>query len=341
MWHGATHIAGRYPDRSATHDFLGYGANLVAGLGFATIKLEFSVSYSDFKYPGQTWGNNSYSSMADLAADAAFAAVFNDPDFTRIWISAFSLAQPVDNLWGGAWTTSIADSIEQEYYDMCMQLLSHAGKQFVVSNWEGDWQLLQSFNPSSAIKRTTLYAYRDFHRRRQRAAARARADSPGSTSTIINNIELNRGLDSGCRIISDVLGNVRPDMVSFSMYEAIEGWQRGLTQAELEDDIVERMTKLVRRTRRKFHGPIVISEFGWPIDNPGFVSGGYDVGQLLQVTLDTADALGIVGGIYWQILDNEEQAPGVPYGFGLYARNGSSNVVGPLTATGTYYQGIL
>ncbi len=340
MWHGSTHIAGLYPDRSAEHDFLFYGTDLVKGLGFSTIKLELSIAYNTTKYPYQTFGP--VTSLATLAADPAFDTVFADPDIARYWLSIFSIVQSTDNLWGVQWTVAIGDAIEQEFYDLCVQLLTHSNKQFILSNWEGDWQLLLGFNPDTAIKRSTLYAYRDFSRRRQRALTKARADNPSSTSTIAYSVECNRVLDGwGPRVHKDVIKNVSPDYVGLSAYEAIEGWQQGLTQEQLEADIETKLTKIVDRVRQYHSGPIVLSEFGWPIDNPGFVSGNYDVGALILKTINVAITLGIEGEIYWQILDNEQQSPGVPYGFGLYSRNGNSNVVGPLTASGVFYSNYL
>ncbi len=340
MWHGAAHIAGLYPDRSAAHDFLTYGAGLVKSIGFDTIKLELSIAYNTTKYPYQTFGTAT--SLVTLAQQTAFDDVFSDAGFARYWLSCFSLVQSTDNLWGRQWTTAIGDAVEQEFYDLCVHLRSYSNKEFILANWEGDWQLLQSFNPVASIGRGTLYGYRDFCRRRQRALTKARADTPSSTSTILYSIECNRVLDGwGPRVHRDVVPNVRPDMVSLSAYEAIEGWQQGLTQLQLEADIEDKLERSMARVRAVHAGPVAISEFGWPIDNPGFVSGGYDVGALLDVAIAKAAQLGMVGEIYWQILDNEQQAPGVPYGFGLYGRNGNSTTVGPLTASGEFYQSFL
>jgi hypothetical protein len=55
MWHGVTIIDPKFPVRSGTNDMLPYLTGLAAGLGFDTIKLEFSVAYAD-KYPYTTWG---------------------------------------------------------------------------------------------------------------------------------------------------------------------------------------------------------------------------------------------------------------------------------------------
>lgn len=342
MWHGCTHIAGRYPVRTSEADFLPYGAGLVKGLGFRTIKLELSIAYNSIKYPGQAWSGTP-ATLTQLAQQAAFAGVFGDSGFDRIWLSVFSLAQPANNPWAGAWTAALGDAIETEFYDLCAHLLAtYSGKDFVLSNWEGDWQLLDGFNPIAGVSRSTrLHAYRDYCRRRQRALARARADV-SSTSTIRYSVEMNRVLDGWSpRVHRDVLNAGTFDVGGLSTYEAIDGWQRGLSQSALEAEIAVKLARVVARVRRHHSGPIVMSEFGWPIYNPGFVTGGYDVAGLLAAAIGAAESLGIEGAIYWQILDNEEQAPGVPYGFGLYDRNGNSNTVGPLNAAGAFYASLL
>jgi hypothetical protein len=340
MWHGSTHIAGLYPDRLVAQDFLTYGADLVDGLGFSTIKLELSIAYNTNKYPGQLWPGG-ITTLSGIVAAPAMATVINQ--FDRIWFSVFSLVQSTDNLWGQQWTQTRGNDIETEFYNMCVYLLTnYSNKEFIVSNWEGDWQLLQGFNASSAIKRSTLYGYRDFQRRRFRAVKAARAAVPASTSTIKFAIEVNRVLDGwGPRLDTDVLENVGADIVGLSMYEAIEGWLYGLTQAQFLADIETKMTKIITDVRKYHSGDIVISEFGWPIDDPTFVAGSYDVDALLQKVLDVAEAQGVVGEIYWQILDNEQQSPGVPRGFCLYSRDGNSTTVGALNTVGQFYQALL
>lgn len=341
MWHGCAHIAGLYPNRSIPMDFLTYGANLVKTIGFDTIKLELSITYSTIKYINQSF-TGSPTTLTQLAQEPAFADVFSDSDFNRYVLTCFSLAHSIDNPWSGQWTKAIGDTLETEMYDLCVHLLStYSGKEFIIQNWEGDWQLLNSFNPNDGIPRNRLYAYRDYHRRRQRALTRARTNTV-STSTIYYMMECNRVLDGwGERVHRSVIENINPDIVSLSCYEAVEGWLQGLSQAAFEADIATKLARIVARVRLVSNAPIVLGEYGWPIDMPYFVSLGYDVGALWLATINAAISLGIVGQIPWQILDNEEQSPGVPRGFGMYTRNGNSAIVGPLSASGTFFNNYL
>ena len=343
FWHGCAHIAGLYPIRSG--DFLTYGAGLVKGLGFRTIKLELSVAYETIKYIGQTFSSSSLPTLTALAQETGFDAIFSDSGFDRVVLTCFSIADPTNNSWNGKWTKAIGDTQENEMYDLANFLLStYSGKEFIIQNWEGDWQLLNSFNPHDPIPRTHLYAYRDFHRRRIRAVKKAITDNPSSTSTIKYMMELNRGLDGwGERVLRSVLTNIKPDIVSFSAYEAIEGWHGSLSQSAFEADIETKLTKLYNKTRAIIGPtiPIVIGEYGWPIDRPEFSGLSYNVGNLWLKVITVATALGIVGHIPWQILDNEEQSPGVPNGFAMYNRNGNSSTVGSLNASGAFFSSYL
>lgn len=343
MWHGITHIAGLYPLRTAEQDYLLYGAALAKQLGFRTIKLELSITYSSIKYINQAFVG-SPSTLKQLAQEPCFHTVFSDPGLERYVLTCFSLARGGNNEWAGKWNKEIGQAYEDEMYDFAVHLLTtYSNKEFIVQNWEGDWQILNSFTPSQPVPRGRLYAYRDFQRRRQKAIRRATAAVPGSTSTIKYAIELNRGLDGwGERLIRSVIKNVGPDIVSFSCYEAVEGWHASLSQSALEADIEVKLRRLIRLTREQVGDtPIMLGEYGWPIARPEFSSLGYDVGALWQKVIDVAESEGIIGQIPWQLLDNEEQSPGVPNGFYMYLRNGNSNVVGALSPSGVFFQAFL
>ena len=346
MWHGCTHIAGLYPDRSATQDFLTYGADLIAGLGFDTIKLEMSIAFDTTKYPNQSFG--SPTTLTELAQEAAFAGVFADARFSRYVLTTFSLVNSRDNPWAGPWTASEGDEQEEEIYDLAVHLATtYPTKSFIFQNWEGDWQLLNSFDASTAQKDTWLRAYLDYHRRRQRAI-RAAARDVSSGAKLAYAIECNRVLDDhGLRVHRDVIPTILPDMVSLSCYEAVEGWtaEGGAiqTQEGIEADIADKLARIQRRlwmAGMPRATPIMLGEFGFPQEAPYF-PGTLDAVGMLDAVITNAELLGFVGEIYWQGLSNEEYAAGFPRGFNLWSRNGSSATVGPRNALGDYYAALL
>lgn len=345
MWHGITHIAGLYPNRSAQQDFLLYGASLAKQMGWKTIKLELSITYRSIKYINQSFPGDPQT-LKQLAQEPAFHQVFSDTGFERYVLTCFSLARGGNNEWAGKWNKEVGQIYEDEMYDFAVHLLTtYSNKEFIIANWEGDWQILNSFQPLQPVPRGRLYAYRDYQRRRQKAITRARAAVPGSTSTIKYAIELNRGLDGwGERLHRSVLKNVNPDLVSFSCYEAVEGWHSSPSQAAFEADIEYKLKRLTRLVREQVpNTPIFLGEYGWPIARPEFSSLGYDIGALWQKVIDVAEELGIIGEIPWQILDNEEITPGSgnPNGFYMFLRNGNSDTVGALSPSGVFYQSYL
>lgn len=348
MWHGVSFIDPKYPDRSGTHDIVSYGAGLAKAVGFKTIKLEFSIAYWQ-KYPYQTW-SGSPTSLVQLAQEPAFAAVFGDSWWDRFVINTFSLADYTNNPWIGQWYHP--QLFETEMYDLASHLLTtYPGKEFIIQNWEGDWQLLNGLGDTVAhqngVPLNRLAAYRDWHQLRIRAIRRARNDNP-STGKVLYCVELNRVLDGwGRRLLRDVIGQdsrgpIVPDRIGLSAYEAINGWLSSMNQSQLEADIETKLTQIVGLVRKRVPGvDIILTEYGWPIYDPLFVSLGYDIPALWSKAISVAQSLGIVGGIPWELLDNEEQSPGVPRGFLMYDRNGNSTTVGPLSVSGSYFSNIL
>ncbi len=341
IWHGVTNIDPKYPNRSVQQDGIFYVSGLAATMGFPTLKLEWSNAYAT-KYPYTPWGTPA--TLKQLVQEASMHTVLSNPAFVRYQINVFSLVVAENNPWAGTWTKAVGDAIETEMYDLAMHLFAtYPTKEFVLTNWEGDWQLLNSFNPNDGIPFSRLLAYRDYQRRRQRAVTRARADSVGSTCVVRYGIECNRVLDgSGFRVVRDVVSNVPVDVISTSTYEAIEGWTQGITnQAALQADIVAKMTEVNARIRAVApNTPIVCGEFGFP-QEATYWPGTLDAAGLTQTFVQTADALGWEGEIYWQMCSNELEFPGQPRGFNLYAMNGNSDTVGAKNAIGLYYDSIL
>ncbi len=344
MWHGCTHIAGLYPDRSVQEDFLTYGADLIADLGFDTIKLELSIAFNTTKYPGQAFG--SPGTLKELAEETAFDTVFSDARFNRYLLTCFSIQHPGDNPWAGAWTKSNGDDQETEMYDLALHLAeTYPTKEFIIQNWEGDWQLLNSFVPSTEQREAWINAYIDYTRRRQNAIHRAMREVAPGSGRVYYALECNRVLDDyGIRIHRDVAPIVKPDILSFSSYETIEGWTEAggsiTDQSEIEDDIVEKMTrmKLLTEMAGLPRGtPMILGEYGFPQEAPYF-PGTLDAVGMLATVIDTAEALGFAGEVYWQGLSNEQYAEGSPRGFNLWERDGNSDEVGPLNALGEYYR---
>ena len=196
---------------------------------------------------------------------------------------------------------------EQEaVYDLCVHLLTTyagTGKTFYLQNWEGDWQLLNSFvstdvvSPWTAARMASVFAAR-------KAGVKAAGTAVGVT--IKFGIECNRTLDpGGRRVIRDVAPVVRPDYISWSAYEA-------MTVGAVYTGTIEGANAYIADKMRKFHArvqhycpgiDIVIGEYGWPEAEINTTT--YPVGSLIQNVLDVGEELGWTHALYWQVYDNE------------------------------------
>lgn len=350
MWHGIPIIDCKYPQRSGTSDKFFYLRDLATAFGYGTIKLELSVAFAD-KYNHTPWG--SPTTLAELLAEPSMDAVIGDADIERVQFSVFSLAYPQNNPWAYQWYDSAADLLETEFYDACVFLRDEydgTGKEFIMANWEGDWQLLNAMTRTASVPFLRVNTYTDWHRRRLRAMRKAIADTSGDV-TLRYGLELNRARDRySFRIVSDVLPKLAFDpadcLVSLSHYEAIEGWTEGInTTSALQTDIGAKMTDIFARVREyaPANTPIIIGEYAWPALASYFAPIGFDMGDLHDTVITTANSLGCEGVFYWQLCDNEETSPGSgqPLGFCLYNRDGNNATVGSLTDAGTFYDALL
>jgi exo-beta-1,3-glucanase (GH17 family) len=146
---------------------------------------------------------------------------------------------------------------------------------------------------------------------RQKAVADARRNVR-STSVLLHSVEVNRCLDPfGVRVHRDVLPISRPDIVSFSLYEAINTWG---AQTYTEGKIQELFTKAIKTVKRQVgnYVPMMVGEFGWPERDPDFTFHNLSVGPLIQKVTDIANANNFTDMYYWQIYDNEELSPRQP-----------------------------
>jgi hypothetical protein len=268
--------------------------------------------------------------------------VFNDSRFTRFFIDTWSFTNGIFDPWRQTVTTAQLAAEYTEWYNLAVFLLStYSGKEFVLqSGAECDWSLIGSFNPANPVPPYRTQAYAAFLNVHQRAVEDARKNTL-STSTVIHAVEVNRVLDDYSeRVHRNVLPLVNVDLISYTAYEAINFW--GANQTDAENNIQLYLTKALRRLKAVKPGTrIYVGEYDWPQDEPGFTGIGLNVAGLIDKVISICNAEGITDLVWWQIFDNEEQSPGVPRGFGLYNRNGSSTTPGALNAAGIKYQALL
>jgi hypothetical protein len=312
MLPAVAHVGGLYPTQT---DFLPYGVGLIKGLGpnAKTVKLWLSSAYVT-DYPDQTWGGV-YTTLAGLAADAAFAGIWADAQITTYLLGTFAFTDGVTNQWiiNGVNPTYLA-AVKAEFQALGTYLLTnYSNKTFVLQNWEGDWALMGNTTPTTYVAKDRCQSMAAWLRARKAGIDAAKAAVPASTSTLMCGIEVNRCLDPQRRVVRDVLPYAPTDFVSISAYEAINPgfFLANMTDAKASIDLLLR--QVVADIRQAKPGtPIYIGEYGWPLtEQPGF----WNMGQAIQQVFDTCNALSLnTWATWWEILDNAS-----PYrGYGLY-----------------------
>jgi hypothetical protein len=175
------------------------------------------------------------------------------------------------NPWNSEITTTQLQNEYTEIYNLGVHLLStYSNKTFILNNWEGDWALLGDFTPIAIVPPYRAERMAAFLSARQRAIKDARKNV-SSTSTLLGSVEVNRTLDPyGQRVHRDVLTLMKPDMVSFSLYECINTWG---TQAETINNIDYLMRKAIRNVKQNVGNsmPLYVGEYGWPEAEAGFI----------------------------------------------------------------------
>lgn len=342
---GIAHVAGLYPTSTS---FVTDGMTAIKNLGpnSKTIKLFFSSDYAT-KYPNQTgWGT--VNNMVDLAGSTPMATVLGDSQLTDYFINVFPWwsnwsAASLTNYWvnspvvdGAGTPQKMYDILANEYtamYNLTAHLMTTyagTGKTFVLQNWEGDWQLLNSQIITDVVNPQWAVRMRRVFQARSEGVQAARAASTALGVRVLFAVEVNRALDPGRRVHRDILPYVQHDLVSWSAYE-------GTVYSDvMSSGSIGAATTAIALNCRRFdaeirkysQAPIYVGEFGWP--ETEFNTTTYPPGQLIQQVLDSGTTLGWTHALYWQVYDNEVG----PRGFYIVKPDTS------LSLAGTKYQSV-
>lgn len=332
---GVAHVAGLYPTSSS---FVTDGATAIKNLGpkSKTIKLFFSSDYAA-RYPNQTgWGT--VNNLVDLAGSTPMATVLADARFTDVFLNIFPwwsgfASESLTNYWvngvttGGVTRATYLANEKTAVQNLVAYLLTTyagTGKTFHLQNWEGDWQLLNSFTPTNVVKPYWADRMRQVFNARYEGMQAARAASSAVGVTVKFGIEVNRALDPGRRVHRDILPLVPHDYVSWSAYEGLDdGSVLGSGSAAAACAAINaNMRRFHDEIRKYSNAPILVGEYGWPEAEINTTT--YPPGVMIQQVLDTGDALGWTHALYWQIWDNEVG----PRGFYLRKPDGSLSLAG-------------
>ncbi len=234
MWHGCAMVASKYPERQAEGDIFEYSIDTIVNIGFTTT-MSYCNSGFDQDYDGEDGFTPTPTTFKTLLETAAYQYLFGQSiprHFLQLWTFANGPASDPPAI--QASSAQLLAEYNEVYEAACYLLATYSNKEFIIKNWEGDWQLLNGFDPTINPPSYRAERFVAFFSARQRAIHDACRDTP-STSTVKYCLELNRCLDDyGSRMHNDVLPYVKPDMVGWSAYEAINYWTQGWTRTAPE-----------------------------------------------------------------------------------------------------------
>ncbi len=314
---GCSHVAGRY--RLSDAPFLEEGCRRLARMGFKNVKLW--ADSPETSYPsGAPWNLGEFPSYRDVVSHPRFRSALGEP-FETVALE-LGFARSPRGFGGDFARFSEADCEEEarQSEGLASYLLrEYADREitFILQNWEGDWLLRRTFDPSwesSPPPDLDLRAkgMARWLSARQAGVDTARASVPGSKCSVFHAVEANRVLcaDSGVPCVaSHVLPEVECDMVSWSAYDgmAAEKKSAAATAGGVARGI-EILRKNCRARLRDGGGNpyVYIGEFGLPENERAFPR------EVLREIYDGFFAacffLGLPKAFYWQLYCNEAAA---------------------------------
>jgi hypothetical protein len=246
---------------------------------------------SDYSF--DDFGATNYASLAELAASPIYAELFSLP-FETFVLTAYTFAnwQWIQSRGRPDATPFNANGEREELAQLVRHLATrYPDKNFILKNWEGDWQLKLSSDLDAVTTAEAVNEFIQWMRARQDGVVAGRTTI--GTERVKHAIEFNlihqaqRGLRS---MLASVLPEVTSDLIAYSSWWTLS---RGT-------DIVRSFCDDITFVRN-FPGvrdrPLIITEFGLNYLEP----------DLAQRTTQAVRALSLAQiplAFYWEIFDN-------------------------------------
>ena len=305
-----------------TNTLLVETAQAIYDMGSDIIKLDLatntSVSYGLPTFSG-------IDSLTKLVRDEpSYRHVFDMPfTYYVLWTYPFS-TRPENSYW--RWGVDSAHS-SNEYYEVynlaryLLQTYNNSGKTFLLGHWEGDWALLNGYDPSQTPSNTAINGMVDWLRVRQKAVTDARNDEPHTNVFVWHYAEMNlakKAMTGGVTVVNNVLPYCTNDLVSYSSYDTLGDPISTFTNA---------LAYIASKapTSGPFFTNVFVGEYGFPL-NDG-VRTSQQQADSSESIIKAATAWGCPFVLYWEMYDNETNAAGHLRGFWLIS---SSNQPQPV-----------
>lgn len=296
---GVAHIGGLYSFTET--DYLNEGAAAAHAIGARCIKVSLSLDTekpSPVLYPFHSqWP--SVDTLESLASTPYFQDLFAKDFYTYILI-AFRPGRSA-GYWREKFSSEDERAEEQCFAALTRQLLQaygDTGKTFIIQNWEGDWALRGSFDPSTKPTPAATDAMIRWLSARQRGVASARASFSSVKARVFHACEVNlvrQAQENGApSVTTDVLPNVDVDLVSYSAWDTKDS-PKNFAKA------LAFIAKHKRQTEAFGGHGVYVGEFGMPESE----CSPQQAFERTAALLDEALRFGCPYAVYWQLYCNE------------------------------------
>ena len=301
---GITHVGGTYRFAGprtpfGSVPFLIEGAQQILNTGARRAFFYLTPQYKTSDYTFDNFGPGPISALRDLAQSPPFqtllAQALDEIVFTAYTFSNWAWIQ--DRAQGGHSVPFSPQAESAELADLVTYLAqTYPGKQFILKNWEGDWQLQESFDVNAVPTPAQIAEFVTWMQARQAGVVQGRARAGGAAS-VRHAIEFNL-LSHSVRdqpgMLHDVIPQVPSDLVSYSAWETSNQFDTRRMQDAIA--FIQGAPGVPGRT-------VLIGEFGVE-HNPPDPNAYVHARSLLQAFQNMS-----VHAFFWEIFDN-----GVPVG---------------------------
>ena len=221
---GVAHIGGLYSFSET--DYLNEGAATAHAIGARCIKVSLSLD-TDNPSPKLYPFHSQWPSVAtlDALADTPYYRALFAREFDTFILTAFRPGRSAA-YWRESFLADDEQAEEECFASLTRHLLRsyiHTRKTFIIQNWEGDWALRGSFDPTTKPTSAATAAMIRWLAARQRGVARARAEVTTGGARVFHACEVNlvrQSLVQGAPgVTTDVLPQVPVDLASYSAWD--------------------------------------------------------------------------------------------------------------------------
>lgn len=285
-------IHNQHGDYSFTHeDLLNEGADRILELGAKGIGIYMGPEYSKY-YHGV---DEEAGSLVQLAKADAYRSLF-EKDFEVISITAYAFATGLDR-----WREGIETYDEEaehagikELVEYLLSEYSGTGKTFIIKNWEGDWQLLGSYDVRDEPTDSAIEAMTSWLQSRIRAIKEAKENVDYEDVNVYSAVEFNlveKARNGEKTLLTEIVPKLESELYSYSAWDTCSNPEKIVSQLNFIKCYAPDSAPFGRKN-------LIIGEFGYPDQEQHKVN-------KIRLMLEGLKRWGIPYCFYWQIFDNE------------------------------------